>query len=161
MEKWRAQEDADISRNTAMGWGRTHRPYLAHLCPVQRGMVVVFLLPAPDDVVNGTKLPATLSPILGHFLLCCEKQHPCSLFKRFVCMPFQCNQQSHPRSLETSDDHLELAAEVPSRVSVYPRSCAVDAPVVLAWFPYSPPPAVARAACVGLHEDPNSDLPQE
>ena len=46
-------------------------------------------------------------------------------------MPFHCNQQSHPRSLETSDDHLKLAAEVPSKVSLYPRSCAVDARVVL------------------------------
>ena len=101
-------------------------------------------------------------------------------------MPFQCNQQSHPRSLETSDDHLELATEVPSKGSLYPRSCAVNARVVLSRLSYSPSPATARAARVGLHEDayvegvaavftggclnavsaglhedPNSDLPQE
>ena len=66
------KEDADVikSRN---GLERTHRPYLAHLCPVQDGVVVVFLLSASDDVVIGTKLPAMLSPILGHLLLCCEK----------------------------------------------------------------------------------------
>ena len=64
-------------------------------------------------------------------------------------------------SLEASDDHLELAAEVPSRVSLYPRSCAVDARVVLSQLSYSPPPAAASAVCVGLREDANSDLPQE
>ena len=81
------KEDADIikSRN---GLKRTRRPYLAHVCPVQCGVVVVFLLSASDDAVIGTKLPTTLSPILGHLLPCCEKQHPCSLFKRysFVCL---------------------------------------------------------------------------
>ena len=81
------KEDADIikSRN---GLKRTRRPYLAHFWPVQHGVVVVFLLSASDDVVIGTKLPAMLSPILGHLLLCCEKQHLCSLFKRysFVCL---------------------------------------------------------------------------
>ena len=81
------KEDADIikSRN---GLTRTCRPYLAHLCPAQRGVVVVFRFSASDNIVIGTKLPATLSPILGHLLLCCEKQHPCSLFKRysFVCL---------------------------------------------------------------------------
>jgi len=54
---------------------------------------------------------------------------------------------------------FELVAEVPLRVLLYPCSCAVDARVVLSWLSYSPPPA--RAARVGLREDPNSDLPQE
>ena len=61
----------------------TRRPYRA-----QRGVVVVLLLSASDDVAIGTKLLATLLPILGHLLLCCAKPHPCSLFKRysFVCL---------------------------------------------------------------------------
>ena len=95
------KEDADIikSRN---GLKRTRRPYLAHLCPAQRGVVVVSLLSASDDVVIGTKLLATFSPILGHVLLCCEKQHRCSLFKRysFVC-PFNATSDLIP-------DHRKL-----------------------------------------------------
>ena len=65
------------------GLKSTRHPYRA-----QRGVVVVFLLSASDDVAIGIKLLSTLSPILGHLLLCCEKQHPCSLFKRysFVCL---------------------------------------------------------------------------
>ena len=71
-------KDTDIikSRN---GLKRMRHPYLAHLCPVQRGVVVVFLLSASDDLAIGTKLRTTLSPILGHLLLCCAKPHPCSL----------------------------------------------------------------------------------
>ena len=81
------KEDAD--RIKSRNWSnRTHRLYLAHLCPAHHGVVVVFLLSASDIVAIGTKLPAALSPILGHLLLCCEKQHPCSLFKRYssVCL---------------------------------------------------------------------------
>ena len=65
-------------------------------------------------------------------------------------MPFQCNQQSHPRSLETSDDHLELVAEVNLRISLYPRSDAVDTRVVLSQLSHSPSPDAAR---LGLCED--------
>ena len=46
-------------------------------------------------------------------------------------MPFQCNQKSLPIPLETSDDHLELVVEIPSRVSLHLHSCAVDARGVL------------------------------
>ena len=81
------KEDADIikSRNWLK---RMRRPYVAHLCPVQRGVVVVFLLSASDDVVIGTKLPATLPPILVICFCVVKKQHPCSLLKRnlFVCL---------------------------------------------------------------------------
>ena len=87
--RWRNGGKRRCRYNEIQKWvERTSRPYLAHLCSVQRGVVVVFLLSASDNVVIGTKLPATLSPILGHLLLCCEKQHPCSLFKRysFVCL---------------------------------------------------------------------------
>ena len=68
MEKWREKQDADVikSRN---GWKRTRHPYLAHFCPVQHGVLVVFLLSASDEVIIGTKLPAKLSPILGHLLV--------------------------------------------------------------------------------------------
>ena len=62
------KEDADIikSRNALE---ITRHPYLVHLCPAQRGVVVVFLLSASDEVFIGTKLPAKLSPILGHLLV--------------------------------------------------------------------------------------------
>ena len=76
------KEEADLvkSRN---GSHRTRRPYLA-----QHGVVVVLLLSASDDASVGTKLLATLSPILGHLLLCCEKHHLCNLFERysFICL---------------------------------------------------------------------------
>ena len=46
---------------------RTHHPDLAHLCPVQRGMVVVFLLSASDNVVIDTKAASHALADIGLF----------------------------------------------------------------------------------------------
>ena len=144
------KEDADImkSRN---GLKRTIRPYLAHLCSIQRGVVVVFLSSASDNVVIGTKLPASLPPILGHLLLCCENN-------------------IHAAS-STCTSYSEGIA-----VSSQLRCCCIfpipHGTCCICWPPRGPMAyskgnaTVSTGGCpsavpAGLREDPNSDLPQE
>ena len=152
------KEDADLikSRN---GSSRTRRPYLAHLCPVHHGMVVYFILSASDTVAIGTKLPATLLPILGHLLLCYEKQHPCSRFKRY----------SFVRLFNATSNLLSDHRKPEPIIS----SCQADSMTCRkSWVEGSLEvgrSALCRAMLIGclsavpagLRGDPNSDLPQE
>ena len=88
------------SRN---GWKSSCRPYHA-----QRGVVVVLLLPASDNVAIGTKPLPTLLLILGHLLLCCAKHHPYSLLRDIHSYAFSMQPAIPPRSSEARVDHLEL-----------------------------------------------------
>ena len=60
------KEDADITKSRN-GLEKTRRPYRAHVCPAQRGVVVVFLLLASDDVVIGTKVASHALADTGSF----------------------------------------------------------------------------------------------
>ena len=60
------KEDADITKSRN-GLRRTRHPYLAHLCLVQRGVVVVFPLSASDDVVIGTNVASHPLADIGSF----------------------------------------------------------------------------------------------
>ena len=101
--------------------------------------------------------PASAHPILGHLLLCCENNIRAAS-EIFVCLLFQCNQQSHPRSLETSDDNRAYGRGSFEGIAVSSElHCRCSCGVAF----HSPPRPHPHAARVGLREDPNSDLPQE
>ena len=134
--------------------GRTERAArILHTCVLYNVAWLLFFYCRPLTMSLLTpKLPATLLPILGHLLLCCEKQHPCSLFKRysFVCLfnatsnlipdhqklesiisgcradCITCRKSWVEGSLEDGSSALCRARAVPSRPSIplpQPRTC--------------------------------------
>ena len=102
---------------------------------------------------------ARVRPILGHLLLCCENQHPCSLLKRysFVCL-FNATSNLIP-------DHRKIEPII-SSCRAYSTTCRkslVEGSLedVSSALYHAMPIGCLSAVPAGLRENPNSDLPQE